>query len=174
MQRFCRLIMFHMKLKVQQSWRFWGSVRTQNYRFNFVSSWWLVHRLVSFKLWEELYACLVIRSWFRCVIGVLLLSLDVCCTFFLVRCQRQWYLVMVWWYAWTIDFVSLQFACFIRFVLSLIILRLKAALPQVRVPARVTHLAVSVHSRHLDAPRCRTVQYCRLFAPVCAQYWIFF
>ena len=41
------------------------------------------------------------------------------------------------------------------------------ALPQVHVPARLTHLAVSVHSRYLAVPRSRTVQFGRLFVSAC-------
>ena len=42
---------------------------------------------------------------------------------------------------------------------------LEAALLQVHVPARLTRLAVSVYSRNLDIPRCRTVQFNRSFVP---------
>ena len=48
---------------------------------------------------------------------------------------------------------------------------LEAALPQVYVPARVTRLAVSVHSRYLAVPRCRTVQFGRSFVPACVHLW---
>ena len=47
---------------------------------------------------------------------------------------------------------------------------LAAVLPEVRVPARLTRRVVSVHSRYLDVPRSRTVQFSRLFVPACAQY----
>ena len=46
---------------------------------------------------------------------------------------------------------------------------LKAELPRVHVPARLTCLAVSVHSRYLPIPRCFTVLISRLFVPACVQ-----
>ena len=46
-------------------------------------------------------------------------------------------------------------------------LALKAALPPVRVLARLTRLAVSIHYRYLDFPRCRTVQFGWSFASAC-------
>ena len=48
---------------------------------------------------------------------------------------------------------------------------LEAALPRAHVPARLTCLAVSVHSRYLVVPRCRTVQFGRSFVPACVQLW---
>ena len=47
---------------------------------------------------------------------------------------------------------------------------LEAALPQVHVPSMMTRLAVSVHSRYLAVPRCRTMQFgrLRLFLRVCS------
>ena len=48
---------------------------------------------------------------------------------------------------------------------------LEAALPRVHVPARLTRLAVSVHSRYLDVLRCRTVQFGWSYVPACAQFW---
>ena len=48
---------------------------------------------------------------------------------------------------------------------------LEAALPKIYVLARLTRLAVSVQSRHLAVPRCRTVQFCRSFVPACVQLW---
>ena len=47
---------------------------------------------------------------------------------------------------------------------------LEAALPRVRVPARLTRLAVTVHSRYLDVPRCRTGQFGRSFVTACVQF----
>ena len=47
---------------------------------------------------------------------------------------------------------------------------LEAALPRVCVPARLTLLAVSVHSRYLDVSRSHTVQFGRSFVHACAQY----
>ena len=44
---------------------------------------------------------------------------------------------------------------------------LEAALPEESVPG----LAVSVHSRYLDVPRCRTFQFSRSFVPACVQLW---
>ena len=44
---------------------------------------------------------------------------------------------------------------------------LKAALPRVHVPARLTRLAVLVHSRYLDVSRCHTVQLGRSIVLVC-------
>ena len=35
----------------------------------------------------------------------------------------------------------------------------EAALPEVYVPARLTSLAVSIHSRYLTVPMCRAVQF---------------
>ena len=46
---------------------------------------------------------------------------------------------------------------------------LEAAL-RVRVPARLTSLVVSVHSRYLNAPRSLTVQFSCWFVSACAQY----
>ena len=48
---------------------------------------------------------------------------------------------------------------------------LETAFPQVYVPAWLTRLAVSVHSRHLAVPRCRTVQSGSSFVPACVQLW---
>ena len=46
----------------------------------------------------------------------------------------------------------------------------EAALPEVRVPSRLTRLVVSVHSRYLNVPRSRTVQFSCWFVSACAQY----
>ena len=46
---------------------------------------------------------------------------------------------------------------------------LEAALSQVHTPARLTQLAVSVHSKYLAVPRCRTVKFGRSFVPACEQ-----
>ena len=48
---------------------------------------------------------------------------------------------------------------------------LEAALPRVHVPTRLTRLAVSVHSRYLDVPRYRTVQFVRSFVPAYVRLW---
>ena len=42
---------------------------------------------------------------------------------------------------------------------------LEAALPRVHAPARFISLTVSVHSRYLNVPRCRTMQFDRSFVP---------
>ena len=44
---------------------------------------------------------------------------------------------------------------------------LKAALPRVHVPARLTCQDVSVHSKCLVVPRCRTVQFGESFVVAC-------
>ena len=44
---------------------------------------------------------------------------------------------------------------------------LEVAVPQVYVPARLTRLAVSVHSRYLIVPGCRRVQFGRSFVHAC-------
>ena len=46
---------------------------------------------------------------------------------------------------------------------------LEVVLPQVHVPARLTRLAVSVHSRYLDVPKCRTLQFSLSFVPAYVQ-----
>ena len=48
---------------------------------------------------------------------------------------------------------------------------LEAALPGVCLPAILTRLVVSVHSRYLDVSRSRTLQLSRPFVPACARYW---
>ena len=48
---------------------------------------------------------------------------------------------------------------------------LEAALHQVYVPAKLTRLVGSVHSRHLAVPRCRSVHFGRTFVPACVQLW---
>ena len=48
---------------------------------------------------------------------------------------------------------------------------LEATLPRVHVPARLTRLAVSGHSRYLVVLRCRIVQFSGLFAPACVYLW---
>ena len=50
-------------------------------------------------------------------------------------------------------------------------LALEAALPRIHVPARLTRLAVLVHSRYLDVPRCCTVKFDRSFVPACVQLY---
>ena len=47
----------------------------------------------------------------------------------------------------------------------------EAALPRVRLPARLTRLAVSVHSRYLDVLRCRSVKFGKSYVPACEQFW---
>mgnify|MGYP006897304037 CR=1 FL=1 len=47
---------------------------------------------------------------------------------------------------------------------------LEAALPRVHVPTKLTCQVVSIHSRYLDVPRSRTVQFIRSCVPACAQY----
>ena len=51
---------------------------------------------------------------------------------------------------------------------------LEAALPEVHVPGRLIRLAVSVHSRYLAIPRCRTVQFGRSFVPAGVLLWSYF
>ena len=40
---------------------------------------------------------------------------------------------------------------------------------QVHVPAKLTHLAVSVHFRYFVVPRCRTEQFGTSFVTACVQ-----
>ena len=48
---------------------------------------------------------------------------------------------------------------------------LEAALPRVHVAARLKNQTVSVHSRYIDVPRCRTVQFAGSFVPAYVQFW---
>ena len=62
--------------------------------------------------------------------------------------------------------MSLHFACFTGFIVIL-----DSFTPKVRVPARLTRLTVSVHSRYFDVSSCRTVQFGRLFSTAYVKLW---
>ena len=67
--------------------------------------------------------------------------------------------------------MKLHFACYFNKIYCNPNHALEAALPQVHVLDRLSHLAVSIHSRYLSVPKCRTVQFGRLFVPSCVQLW---
>ena len=80
----------------------------------FLIVWWSGHGFeVSFELPSPSFRVLLSGlnvCWLQLLIFV----------FLIVWSQRQWYLVIDWWYAiWTTNIVSLHFVCFARFVVTL-------------------------------------------------------